>query len=305
MSPAPLDAPAAPRRLWQGPVGLVLSAVCFGLNAIPTRIASQSGVHGPDLSLARSSVFFTGLLAYALATRAPLHVPRGQRLTLAGFGVCGALIGVGYLSAVAFIPVGVAVMIFYTYPALIALLTPVVDGRRLTGPALVAFALAACGLALAVGAQASGLDWRGVALAGLASLAATGQLFFASRAPGGGGFRTMFWGQAAALPVLAATVLAVGPASPAAWSAAAPQGALVIAFYVGAFLLLVTGMRATSAATAGIIYCLEPITAIAAAAVFLGERLSLAQYAGAALVLAGVAVEVGSRAFPPRRPQRA
>jgi drug/metabolite transporter (DMT)-like permease len=100
-------------------------------------------------------------------------------------------------------------------------------------------------------------------------------------------------------------VLTLGPASASAWAAAAPQGAMVVAIYVCAFLLLVTGMRATSAATAGIIYCLEPITAVAAAAVFLGERLSLAQYAGAALVLAGVAVEVGSRAFPPRRPQRA
>lgn len=297
------DAPAAQRLT--GPVGLVLSAICFGFNAIPTRIAAGAGVRGPDLAAARSALFFAGLVAYALATRASLRVPRGQRLTLLGFGVCGALIGVGYLSAVAFVPVGVAVMIFYTYPVLIALATPFVDGRRLTGAALVAFALAAGGLALAVGTQASGLDWRGVALAGLASVAATAQLFFGARAPGGGGFVTMFWAQAAMLPILLATMLAAGPASGAQWAAAAGPAALVGAFYLGAFLLQVVGMRSTSAAAAGVIYCLEPISAIAAAAVVLGERLSAAQYAGAALVLAGVALEIGSRSFPPRRERRA
>jgi len=278
-----------------------LSAACFGLNAIPTRIASTQGVNGADLAAARSGMFFVGLAIYALATRARLHVPPPERPALIGFAVSGAMVGVGYLSAVAFVPVGVAVMIFYTYPALIALATPFVDGRRLTGPAIAAFALAACGLTLAVGAQASGLDWRGVALAGLASLAAAAQLFFASRAPGGGGFVTLFWSQAVMIPILVATTLAVGPAGAAAWAAASGPAALVGALFVGAFLLQVVGMRTTSAAAAGVIYCLEPITAIAAAAVILGERLSLAQYAGAALVLAGVALEIGSRSFPTRR----
>lgn len=289
----------------QGPAGLVLSAACFGLNVIPTRLAGAAGVGGPDLAAARSLVFFAAIALYALATRAALAVPRGERLTLAGFGVTGALIGVGYLSAVAFVPVGVAVMIFYTYPVLIALATPFVDGRRLTGAALFAFVLAGVGLALAVGGQASGLDWRGVALAGLASLAAAAQLFFGSRAPGGGGFVTMFWSQVVMIPILLGTALAVGPAPLDAWARAPGAAAMVVMFYLGAFVLQVVGMRSSSAAAAGVIYCLEPIVAIAGAAAFLGERLSLAQYLGAALVLAGVAIEIGSRSFPPRRERRA
>lgn len=312
MSPPPGEAisraapePPSPLASARGPLGLALSAICFGLNAIPTRLAAEHGLHGPDLSAARSSLFFLVLVVVALATRPRLHVPPRERLGLIGFAIGGALIGVGYLSAVAFVPVGVAVMIFYTYPVLIALATPLIDGRRLSGAALLAFALAACGLALAVATQASALDWRGVALAGLASLAATAQLFFASRAPGGGGFATMFWSQAAMIPILVATMLAVGPASAAAWSAAAAPAALVGTLYLAAFLLQVTGMRTTSAAAAGVIYCLEPVTAIVAAAVLLGERLSVAQYCGAALVLTGVAIEIGSRSLPARRERAA
>lgn len=305
MTSRALGVGAAPPRLGPGQAAILASAICFGLNVIPARVASEAGVGGADISAVRSVVMFAALVVYALVTRLPLAVPRAERLTLVGFGVCGAMLGVCYLSAVAFVPIGVAAMIFYTYPVLIALATPFVDGRRLTGAALLAFALAAAGLALAVGAQASNLDWRGVALAGMASLSATALLFFGSRAPGGGGVVTMFWSQAVMIPVLAATALVVGPAPPQAWARAPGAAALVALLYMGAFVMQVVGMRTTSAAAAGVIYCLEPIVAIAGAAVFLGERLSAAQYAGAALVIAGVVVEILSRARPSRREREA
>jgi drug/metabolite transporter (DMT)-like permease len=42
-------------------------------------------------------------------------------------------IGTAYLSSVAFIPVTVAVVVFYTFPVLIVLASPLVEGTRLTG----------------------------------------------------------------------------------------------------------------------------------------------------------------------------
>lgn len=242
----------------------------------------------------------TVLAAAVWLTRASLAVPRADRAALFGFGASGALVGVGYLSSVAFIPVGVAVMIFYTYPALVALATPFVDGRRLTGAALVAFLLAALGVFLAVGAAADQLDWRGVALAALASVGAASQLFFGSRAPGGGGLTTLFWSQTAMIPVALVPVAVMGPATGQAWAAAAGPAMLVAALYLGAFGLFTLGMRHASAAQAGVIYCLEPVVAIGAAALWLGERLSAIQYVGAALVVAGVALEIAARAFPVR-----
>jgi drug/metabolite transporter (DMT)-like permease len=287
-------------HLLEGPATLLLSAVCYGLNVIPARLAAQAGVGGADLAAWRSAAMLSALAAAVWLTRVSLAVPSAERMALFGFGASGALVGVGYLSSVAFIPVGVAVMIFYTYPALVALATPFVDGRRLTGAALVAFLLAALGVSLAVGTAAEQLDWRGVALAGLASVAAASQLFFGSRAPGGGGLRTLFWSQTAMIPVALIPVAAIGPATGQAWAAAAGPAALVAALYVAAFGLFTLGMRHASAAQAGVIYCLEPVVAIGAAALWLGERLSAIQYVGAALVLTGVALEIAARAFPVR-----
>ena len=47
-------------------------------------------------------------------------------------GLSTAFVGLCYLSSVAFIPVTVAAVVFYAYPSLIVLASPLVDGTRLT-----------------------------------------------------------------------------------------------------------------------------------------------------------------------------
>lgn len=281
-----------------GPAAILLSATAFGLTVVCARVAGTSGVSGADLSALRSLCLFGLIGAVAAATRASLAVPRAERATLLGFGVSGALVGVGYLSSVAYIPVGVAAMIFYVYPALIALATPIVDRRPLSRRTVVALAVAGAGLALAIASDPVGLDPRGVALAALACVAVAAQLFFGARAPGGGGIATMFWAQAIVAPIALALALALGVAPLPAWSAGAPAALLVVAFFCVAFLFQVIGLKTTRAAAAGVIYCFEPVVSILAAAWWLGERLAPAQYAGAALVIAGVAVEIAARAAP-------
>lgn len=285
-----------------GPAAILLSACAFGLTVVCARVAGMAGVSGADLSAARSLALFALIGVVALATRASLAVPRAERATLLGFGVSGALVGVGYLSAVAYIPVGVAAMIFYVYPALIALATPLIDRRPLRRVTVLALAVAGAGLVLAIASDPVGLDPRGVALAAMACVAVAAQLFFGSRAPGGGGVATMFWAQAIVAPIALAMALTLGVAPLPAWREGAPAALLVVAFFCVAFLFQVIGLRTTRAAAAGVIYCVEPVVSILAAAWWLGERLAPAQYVGAALVIAGVALEIGARASAPRAP---
>ena len=47
-------------------------------------------------------------------------------------GLSTAFVGLCYLSSVAFIPVTVAAVVFYAFPSLIVLASPLVDGTRLT-----------------------------------------------------------------------------------------------------------------------------------------------------------------------------
>jgi drug/metabolite transporter (DMT)-like permease len=202
---------------------------------------------------------------------------------------------------VSFIPVGVAAIIFYTFPLVILIVSPFVDGTRLTRARLIAFALAFAGIALAIGPRFHDLDGRGLILAALASAGATAQFFFAARAPGGGGLTTLFWVHAIILPAaVIASLIAGGPAAQASWSNAALPVAATIALYMLGFWLQLRGLRATSAATGSLIFCLEPIVATLSAAALIGERLGAGQYAGGVLVVVAIALGVGTP--PPAAP---
>lgn len=273
----------------------MLSAICYGLNGAPAREAAAHGVAGHNLTVVRNVVLFLGVGLWAALTRTSLRAPRADWPALAGLGLASVGTGVGYMTALGFVPVGVAVMVFYTYPVIVALATPFVDGKRLSGAAILAFAMALAGVALAVAASPEGLDWRGVALAGIASLSAAVQMFCASRAPGGGGLATVFWAQAIMIPFGLVLLAIFGAASLDAWTRAALPAAMSMGLYVGAYALQMRGMRRTSAAASSVIYCLEPVVAMSFAALWLGERLSGAQYLGAALVVAGIALELATR----------
>lgn len=276
---------------------IVVAALCYGLNAPFAREAALIGVGGADVVALRNLLMCAGLGVVAVALRIPLAAPRGERAALFGLGVTSAMVGAGYITAVGFIPVGVAVLVFYTYPLIVLAVSPFVDGKRPTALGLVAFALAFAGVALAVGPGFERLDPRGLALAATASLGAAAQAFLAARAPGGGGLATVFWAQATMIPIGAGLALALGGPSPeAAWRAAAGPVAITIALYMAAYMLHIFGMRRVSAAAAGMIFCLEPAAAIAGAALLLGETLTPAQYGGAALVLAGVGLDMAQRA---------
>jgi drug/metabolite transporter (DMT)-like permease len=107
----------------------------------------------------RCSRRWIALLAAALACGAARRA-RGAGSLL---GLASTLVGVAYISSIAFIPVTVAVVIFYTYPILIVLLSPMVDGggRRpeLLLIALVAFVGVACVVGPAFGTS-TGAAWR-------------------------------------------------------------------------------------------------------------------------------------------------
>ena len=286
-----------------GRLMLLGSAACYGLNIPYARMAAPLGFPGPSLVVLRVALILFLVPLTALVLRQSLAVPAPDRAGLAGLGFASALVGLAYMSSVSFIPVGIAVLIFYTFPLLILAATPLVDNVRLLPRQVAACIVAFAGIVLAIGPSLGVLDWRGLALAALASVAAATQLFFASRAPGGGGLASMFWVQVAILPVAAVAALWFGGGArlekfgEASW----PLTLTTLYFIVG-FVLQIRGLKSTTAAAAGLIYCLEPVVAVASAAWILGERLTPAQYFGAALVLAAVAF---SMAGPRPTPQAA
>ena len=272
---------------------LTIAALAYGVNIPYARLAGDLGVSGPNAVALRVLCVLPLFAGAALIGGVSLNVRGEERARLFWLGVTCAFTGLGYLSSIAFVPVGVAVMIFYTFPLIILLLSPFVDKARLGFVELIAFALAFTGIALAIGPSFQTLDWRGLVLAFVASLGAAAQFFLAARAPGGGGLATLFWIHAIVLPVaLLASFINGGPPRLSSLEAAVSPLVITTLLYVLGVVLQIRGLRLISASAAGLIFCLEPIVATLSAGLLLGERLSLLQYAGGALVLCAIVFNI-------------
>jgi drug/metabolite transporter (DMT)-like permease len=189
--------------------------------------------------------------------------------------------------------VTVAAVIFYTFPVLIVLATPLVDGRRVSLAQLGIVALAFVGVVLVVGTAFSGLDPRGLALAAMASVSAVMQFFAGTRCRQSGTLAKVFWLQLIGFPVAVTTaVLTAGMGSPALLAQAPAAVIMTILGFLVGFVLQIMALARINASTAGLAFCLEPVVAALTAALVLGERMDPVQYAGGALVITAIVVNV-------------
>src|SRR3712207_5247282 len=119
-----------------GTLFALVSATLYGANIAYARLASFAGVSGPTLVFYRVFIMLALVGVAALAVRRTIAFPREERGVMLVTGIATAGVGLFYLSSVAFIPVTVAVVVFYTFPILIVLASPFVEGTRLTAPIL-------------------------------------------------------------------------------------------------------------------------------------------------------------------------
>ncbi len=277
----------------QGLLLALASAAAYGTNIVSAQIAGQTGLAGPLLVFYRVFIMLALVLAATLIWRASLKVPARERRALALFGLMSALVGCAYLSSVAFLPVTVAAVVFYTFPILIVLAEPLVTRARFSADRLVVALIAFCGVAMVVGPDFHGLDPRGLALAMAASVFAATQFFAASASATTGLLPKLFWSHLLILPVTLAIVQATSGLLPPQSLALAPLAvAVTIGGYLAGFLLQVLALARVAPGPAGLAFCAEPVFAVAVAAVVLGERVGLLQYAGGGLVVAAIMANV-------------
>jgi drug/metabolite transporter (DMT)-like permease len=276
-----------------GLVFALISASLYGFSIVFTRMASFAGANGSAIVIYRVLLMLGLVALVAVAARRSLRMAREERLTILWLGISTALIGLCYLSSVAFIPVTVAAVVFYTFPILIVLASPLVEGTRLTPALGGVVALATLGVMLVVGPAFGDLDWRGLALAFGASIATAFQFFAAARCRKTDVVAKVFWIHLIVLPTAVLISLATGQFAGPSMLALAPLAvALSIGGYVFGFFLQFLALGRISAVAAGIIYCTEPVVAAISSALILQEGLAPLQIAGGALVLAAIIANV-------------
>jgi drug/metabolite transporter (DMT)-like permease len=222
--------------------------------------------------------------------------PRERGFLLA---FCAANIVLNTSLFVAFerIPVAVALLCMYLFPVILAVYGRASGTEALGGSKAAALILATAGMAMVVLAgfdpsNGLSLDPLGLGLALLSAVAAAAWVGFARECRSVPAEQAM--GLALTFTVVAIGVLAVvvGPASQLVFPPQHPD-LLPYVLFAGivsgaiAPTLVTKGIRRTTRVRAGILGLTEPIVAVAAAAVLIGEVLAPIQLVGGALVLAG------------------
>lgn len=265
------------------------AATSFAIVPPLGRLAYDDGASPGTVIMVR---LLFGAFAAAVAVVAlhrPWSIPRREWLGTAA--VCGGwlAITIGYMASFFYIPVSLAVLIFFTFPVLIALIGPLVAGQRPQPLMLAAALLAFLGLALALGPDVAGLDWRGCALAFAAALGATTVFIVSQRLVVEQDlFAFSFHLHAICSVVVLLSFAVVGvPDLPAGTGGWLPLGGVAL-LYACAMFLQFGAIRLAGPARTSVVFNAEPIVTMAGAALLLGELLGAWQLAGAALVIAAV-----------------
>jgi drug/metabolite transporter (DMT)-like permease len=278
--------------------GLVFAlgaAACYGLNIAFARMAALAGITGTNIVFYRVFVLLAVLLPIVWIARRSLRPAPGEGAALTWLAVTSTIVGLAYLSSVTFVPVTIAVVILYLFPVLIVLMAPLVDRTPFDPLRFVLAGIAFAGVAMVVGPAFDALDWRGLALAGLAAIGAAVQFFAAARCRRSSTTSKLVLIHVMVLPVTGLVGLMTGTLDgPAILMAAPLAAALTIAGYLIGFGLQLVALARTSAAAAGLAFCAEPLFAAGSSMLFLGERLDAIQVAGAALVIGVIVLNVWS-----------
>lgn len=212
------------------------------------------------------------------------------------YGLVGvALFNIFYLQAIDHIGVSTAVVLLYTSPAFVVLLSFFILRESITMQKICAMCMTIAGTFLVVRAYEAAyfqLNFPGVMLGIGAGLTFALLNIFSKIA-----LRKYHYFQAVFFMFLFGAFFLALVRPPwlifnqdlTAFSWLALAG-LVIVSTVLAYLLFVSGLNYLESGKASIVAAVEPVSAIALAAVFLGERLFLPQYAGVFLVVGGIAV---------------
>ena len=273
----------------------LLAGFVYGLAPPFTRLAFINGVPAIETAFWRvtSLVVIVGLIAVAMRWR--IRVPEGAGGLLVLMAVSTGAISIGYLGAVQFIPVALAVIIFFTFPILILILSPLIEGRGVGWLQLVIGAVAFAGLLVALGPNPGSADWRGIGLALLAAGGATMQ-FFTGRALSTR-MSPLHFGllaHVAIVPLAGLLIAAMGGTfdtlfAPGSITTTGYVALAVVALsYSGGYFFQMYALKSAPASAVAPYFNIEPVTSVVFAGLLLAEPPAARELAGGALVLAAL-----------------
>ncbi len=297
---------------------VVGAAALFGTLGVISRGASAAGIEALPFVAWRAALATTALLGgVLLVTRrstgrlpSPGLLSGRQRWALFGACAAGALLNVAIFAAFLRTTIAVALICFYTFPAIVTLAAVRLYGDRLDRPRLAALVLSSVGLLLVLlgplfEAGRFEIELVGVGLALFAAVCQACFLLLSGR-----GFRPFGPLDVSVYVIAAALILSLSLAlplgqldgllvplrQPEAWAWIVAGGLTGAAVPTTA---LMAGLGMIGPARTAILMTFEPVVGVLLAGLLLGEQPTILQLVGGAAVLVAAVVLQASPRAPP------
>lgn len=283
---------APPKRLFAGIAIMLASAISVGIGNAAIPLYYAAGGNAPTIMAFRYTWCIFICVIALLVLRRPLRLPARQIVAALGSGTLFGAGAISVITAFAYIPVGVAILILFTFPVLTALLQALIN-RRLPGAIeAVCLIVALAGVGLTIGLDEVAYDPKGIVLAGLAALAVTVAFLAGGRAlDGADSLVVSVYVALAALGAALAFSLAtergiVLSLDEGGWRACV----VVVLTSAVAFFGLMFGIKLIGTVPAAMLTNFEVVFTMLFAALLLGEVMTPMKIAGAAVVIGAVLI---------------
>ena len=280
-------------RFWLGSAAALMSAIAFASNVVLSKLAYDFGTNLHALNLIRAAVFLSCLLVAVWLSGSQVSIKRNElyRCLVLGVLLCAEMYLL--LASVLFIPVAMAILVFYTYPIMIAVWTWRTGRHHLSYLGLGVMALAFIGLIITLtGSDTLLVGWdgrNGIALALVSGICLAAILLLSEQVLEKQPAKIMM------LYMLLSATAVVGfvslflaeltwPASLPGWLALCGSSVL----YVVATLLLFKAVDLVGSLQTAIIDNTSPVWAMILGVIVLGQWLNAQQVIGASVTIAAV-----------------
>jgi drug/metabolite transporter (DMT)-like permease len=272
-------------------IGMVLiSGLSFSASVLFASMALKSGIDLNTSNAVRYVIAAVALICYQKISKRPIKIPPMERFTALALGITVFMMGIGYLGATRYIPVSLAVLIFYTGPFLVFIISRFTEKEPFTLIRLTAFSIALLGLFFAMDIQTSdtfhirGISFAFLAAIGMALFITVSNLAIRNADSQAVNVHALSTG---ALLFFCFLFLSSDPVNPLTHTGMPYLAGSGISLGM-AYLTFYSGLKIIGPVRASMLLNIEPIFTIALSIAILGERLSITQFLGAGMVIIGI-----------------
>lgn len=274
------------------PLGIALALTAasgLGLAVACSRLAYDGGTNGLSVSMVRGLVLVLGLGIFCRITQRQLRMPWRDYRHCLGLGLLMAMSFYGNVGSVEFIPVGLAALLFFTFPPMVAVIQIVFLREPVPLAKIAAIVIAFIGVAIMLGASLSNSNPLGVLLAVSAAICAAWSSVWVMRKLKHRDPLVLTLHMAAVAAVLLCIITLgseqlLAPSTPTGWLGLG----LVVTLQAGCIPLYFASIPRIGALKSAMVANVQPVVSIVAAFALYRELLDLTQFAGGALVLGAV-----------------